>query len=72
MDAFVEMNRGSTEGVVRSYEEELERMMELKRERMGVFVGSAREEIRRLWEELLIGEEERGMFAAFWDGECIF
>ena len=69
MDAFVEAHRGSTEETVREYEEELERMLELKRERMGVFVGSAREEIVRLWEVLMVGEEERADFAPFADGE---
>lgn len=68
MDAFVEMNRGSTEDVVRAYEEELERMIELKRERMGTFVANARDEIVRLWDDLMTGEEERGAFAPFVDG----
>ena len=69
MDAFVEAHRGSTEEVVREYEEELERMMDLKRERMGVFVGNARDEISALWEVLMVGEEERGAFGAFTDGQ---
>ncbi|KAF7369106.1 hypothetical protein MVEN_00237800 [Mycena venus] len=37
MDAFVEAHRGTTEETVGEYEEELERMLELKRERMGAF-----------------------------------
>ncbi|KAF8625664.1 hypothetical protein AX15_005243 [Amanita polypyramis BW_CC] len=69
MDAFVEAHRGSTEETVQKYEEELERMLELKRERMGAFVASAREEIVKLWDELMIGEEERGCFAPFADDE---
>ncbi|KZT25862.1 hypothetical protein NEOLEDRAFT_1132852 [Neolentinus lepideus HHB14362 ss-1] len=69
MDGFVEAHRGSTEEVVRGYEEELERMLELKRERMSVFVGNAREEIDRLWEELMVGEAERAEFAPFFDDE---
>ncbi|THU93332.1 hypothetical protein K435DRAFT_670441 [Dendrothele bispora CBS 962.96] len=69
MDAFIEMNRGSTEECVRAYEEELERMLELKRERMGEFIQSAREQILRLWDELMTGEEERGAFGAFVDDE---
>jgi protein regulator of cytokinesis 1 len=68
MDAFVEAHRGSTEETIREYEEELERMLELKRERMGAFVASAREEIIKLWDELMVGEEERGCFAPFADG----
>lgn len=34
MDAFVESQRGTTEATIQSYEEELDRMLELKRERM--------------------------------------
>jgi protein regulator of cytokinesis 1 len=68
MDAFVETHRGSTEETVGEYEDELERMLELKRERMGVFVGSAREEIDKLWGELMVGEEERQEWLPFVDG----
>lgn len=69
MDGFVEAHRGSTEEVVAEYESELERMMELKRERMGVFVSNARDEIVRLWDDMMIGEDERRDFAPFVDGE---
>ncbi|KAJ6504120.1 microtubule associated protein [Mycena vitilis] len=69
MDAFVEAHRGSTEETVGEYEEELERMLELKRERIGAFVGSAREEIAKLWDELMVGEEERGQWLPFFDDE---
>ncbi|KAJ3784520.1 microtubule associated protein [Lentinula aff. detonsa] len=69
MDAFVEDNRGSTQECVQAYEEELERMLELKRERMGAFIASAREEIQNLWDELMTGEEERGAFGPFVDDE---
>ncbi len=71
MDAFVEAHRGSTEETVREYEEELERMLEIKREQMGSFVASAREEITKLWDDLLVGEEERADFAPFADGEYV-
>ena len=69
MDGFVEAHRGSTEEVVREYEDELERMMELKRERMGVFVENARVEIEKLWDDMMVGEDERRDFAPFVDGE---
>lgn len=69
MDGFVEAHRGSTEHVVQEYEDELERMMELKRERMGVFVGNARVEIERLWDDMMVGEDERRDFAPFVDGK---
>ncbi|KAJ6466840.1 microtubule associated protein-domain-containing protein [Mycena sanguinolenta] len=69
MDAFVEAHRGSTDETVSEYEDELERMLELKRERMGAFVGSAREEIEKLWDELMVGGEERGQWVPFFDDE---
>ncbi|KAJ7220568.1 microtubule associated protein-domain-containing protein [Mycena pura] len=69
MDAFVEEHRGSTEETLAEYEEELERMLELKRERMGTFVASAREEIEKLWDELIVGEEERRGWLPFFDDE---
>jgi protein regulator of cytokinesis 1 len=70
MDDFVEEHRGSTEETIRAYEEELERMLELKRERMGTFIENARNEIVKLWDDLMIGEEEREDFAPFADGSC--
>ena len=72
MDAFVENHKGSTEETIRRYEEELERMLELKRERMGNFVENARGEIVGLWDDLMIGEDERADFAPFADGMVYF
>ena len=72
MDAFVEAQRGSTELTVRAYEEELDRMLELKREKMSVFVENARAEITKLWDDLMVAQEERADFAPFADGELFF
>lgn len=69
MDGFVESQRGSTEATVKAYEDELERMLELKREKMSTFVENAREEIKKLWDDLMVGETERADFAPFADGE---
>ncbi|KAG1761631.1 microtubule associated protein-domain-containing protein [Suillus occidentalis] len=69
MDGFVEANRGTTPPVVQAYEEELERMIDLKRERMGEFIANARTEIESLREDLMVGEDERNDFAAFADDE---
>ncbi|KAI9441326.1 microtubule associated protein-domain-containing protein [Lactarius indigo] len=69
MDGFVDAHRGSTEETVHEYEAELERMLELKRERMSAFVENARGEIAKLWEELLIGDEERADFTPYFDDE---
>ncbi|KAH9925793.1 microtubule associated protein-domain-containing protein [Fomitopsis serialis] len=62
IDGFVEAQRGSTDAT-------LERMLELKRERMGTFVENARAEIIKLWDELMVSEEERADFAPFADDE---
>ena len=69
IDGFVENNRGSTEENVKAYEQELERMLDLKSQSMSVFIGNARTEIEALWDELMFGEEERAEFSPFTDGE---
>ena len=69
IDDFVELNRGSAAENVRAYELELERMLEMKREKMGTFIGNSRAEIERLWDDLMWSEEEREVFEAFHDGE---
>lgn len=71
MDAFVENHRGSTDQVVHDYEEELERMLKLKRECMGTFIDNAREEISKLWDDLMIGDDERADFVPFFDSGAI-
>ena len=71
MDEFVELHRGSTESTIKAYEEELDRMLELKRERMSTFVENARAEIEKLWDDLMVGQEERADFAPFADGEYL-
>jgi len=73
IEGFVEANRRSTGAVIQAYEEELERMIDLRRERMGEFIANARTEIESLWEELMVGDEQRDDdFAAFADGELLF
>ena len=44
MEGFVEANRGSTGVVFQACEEELERMIDLRRERIGEFIANARAE----------------------------
>lgn len=46
-------------------------MIDLKRESMGEFIGNARSEIESLWNELMMGEDERADFAAFVDGRYL-
>ena len=43
-------------------------MIDLKRERMGEFIWNARSEIESVWNELMMGGDERADFAAFVDG----
>ncbi|KAG8986502.1 hypothetical protein FRB90_003970, partial [Tulasnella sp. 427] len=69
MDAFIDENRGSTEEVVQAYQDELDRMMELKKERMSLFIINARKEIEALWDDLLFSEEERAEFTPYHDDE---
>ena len=69
IDDFVEVNRGSTLQTIRAYENELEHMQQVKREKMSVFIKSAREDIEKLWEDLIYGDVEREDFTAFHDGE---
>jgi hypothetical protein len=47
-------------------------MLELKRESMSIFIANARVEIERLWDELILGDDERGSFAPFVDGEPVW
>lgn len=42
-------------------------MVKLKRGRMGTFIDSAREEIVKLWDDLMIGDDERVDFVPFVD-----
>lgn len=69
VDEFVELNRGSTMQIVEAYENELNCMLALKREKMSLFITNARAEIQQLWEDLLMGETDREAFAAFYDGQ---
>ena len=46
-------------------------MLDLKRDRMSVFIVNAREEIVELWEELILGEAERNEFTPFTDGKFV-
>lgn len=43
-------------------------MVELKRVKIIAVIANARAEIQRLWDELMVGEEERGAFAPLADG----
>ena len=44
-------------------------MLELKRESMSVFIHNARAEIVGLWDDLILGDDDRAEFTAFIDGK---
>ncbi|KAF9007350.1 hypothetical protein BDZ89DRAFT_1048472 [Hymenopellis radicata] len=67
MVAFGNAHPGCTDDTIQEYELELARMKERKRARISVAVVNAREEIIKLWDELMVAEEERQGFAAFSD-----
>ncbi|KAF8987032.1 hypothetical protein BDZ89DRAFT_1055538 [Hymenopellis radicata] len=60
-------HQGWTNATVKAYQDQLGRMRQVKRERMSMFVQNAREEIIKLWDELMVAEEERQGFAALSD-----
>ncbi|KAF1815783.1 hypothetical protein P152DRAFT_455498 [Eremomyces bilateralis CBS 781.70] len=59
---FERRNRGVGMKVLNEYEEELRRLLELKRQNLGVFVEEARLRLQELWDELFFSEEEMLVF----------
>ncbi|TIA87040.1 hypothetical protein E3P99_03444 [Wallemia hederae] len=74
-EAFINANMGSTLAVIEAYHQELNRMLELKRENMALFVQRIRGDIEKLWDFIQIGPNERTAFTAFTDDsfndECL-
>ncbi|TIB06195.1 hypothetical protein E3P96_00699 [Wallemia ichthyophaga] len=74
-EAFINANMGSTLSVIEAYHDELNRMLELKRENMALFVQRIRIDIEKLWDFIQIGTNERAHFTAFTDDsfndECL-
>ncbi|WWC87953.1 uncharacterized protein L201_002853 [Kwoniella dendrophila CBS 6074] len=69
MDLFVDMNRGSGESVIKAYEEEYERLLELRRSSLSSFIENTRKEIDVLQTELMLSDDERAEFGAFIDDD---
>ncbi|KAF9022408.1 hypothetical protein BDZ89DRAFT_1137357 [Hymenopellis radicata] len=67
MGAFVEAHLGCTDDTIQEYELLLDRMLELKRERICASIVNAREEIVKLRADLMVGEDEREGFLPFSD-----
>ncbi|WVW80220.1 hypothetical protein I302_102198 [Kwoniella bestiolae CBS 10118] len=69
MDLFVDMNRGSGEAVIKAYEEEYERLLELRRSSLSSFIENTRKEIDALQTELMLSEDEKAEFGAYIDDD---
>ncbi|TXT15770.1 hypothetical protein VHUM_00273 [Vanrija humicola] len=69
IDLFIESNRGSGESTIRAYEEELERVLEIRRTSLSSFVLGVRREIEMLQDSLMMSDDEKGEFGAFIDDE---
>jgi len=59
---FFSENRGLGLNVIRQCEIELERLVQLKQEKMGVLIQTAQEKIQALWEEMQYNDEQREAF----------
>ncbi|WWC96882.1 hypothetical protein V866_003757 [Kwoniella sp. B9012] len=69
MDLFVDMNRGSGEAVIKAYEEEYERLLELRRSSLSSFIENTRKEIDALQTELMLSDDEKAEFGAYIDDD---
>ncbi|KAF8473994.1 microtubule associated protein-domain-containing protein [Kalaharituber pfeilii] len=67
-EQFLATHRGVSQRTIVEIEQELERLTELKRENLHIFVEDARQTLQRLWDELYYSEDEMLEFtAAFTD-----
>lgn len=55
-------NRGLTQEELMCYEQELQRLLVLKQDRIGEFIERAREELKLLWDQLYYSEAQRQHF----------
>lgn len=63
---FEKSNRGLGLNVLHAYEKEHERLMEKKRQHIGVFIQDARSTLEDLWDKLYFSEEETLQFTPAW------
>ncbi|KAF8326231.1 microtubule associated protein-domain-containing protein [Cantharellus anzutake] len=68
-EGFVERNRGTTDDVIQAYEAELARMTELKLQSLSGFIAIVRGELQSLWVDLMMGPNDRALFAPMWKDE---
>jgi protein regulator of cytokinesis 1 len=71
--AFLARNRGVGMRIINEYEDELARLLELKKQNLGLFVEEARIQIQALWDSLYFSEEEMLDFTPAFSGKsCWF
>ncbi|EIE91357.1 hypothetical protein RO3G_16068 [Rhizopus delemar RA 99-880] len=61
-EVFLMANRGLTQEELMCYEQELQRLLVLKQDRIGEFIERAREELKSLWDQLYYSETQRQHF----------
>lgn len=66
---FLSANRGCGMRTINEYEDELNRLNELKRQNLGLFVEDARVKLQELWDSLYFCEEEMLEFTPAFSGQ---
>ncbi|EGX51388.1 hypothetical protein AOL_s00054g458 [Orbilia oligospora ATCC 24927] len=65
-DRFLQQNRGFSLSVIQNWENELERLLEVKKEHMHIFISDARTTLQEMWDVLYYTEDEMYDFTAAW------
>jgi protein regulator of cytokinesis 1 len=68
---FLAANRGCGMRTINEFEDELNRLNELKRQNLGLFVEDARVKLQELWDSLYFSEEEMLEFTPAFSGQLI-
>ncbi|RVD80734.1 uncharacterized protein DFL_008627 [Arthrobotrys flagrans] len=63
---FLQQNRGYSISVIKNWENELERLLEVKKEHMHIFISEARTTLQEMWDVLYYTEDEMDDFTAAW------
>ncbi|KAK6536439.1 hypothetical protein TWF281_000675 [Arthrobotrys megalospora] len=65
-DRFLQQNRGCNLSVIQNWERELERLLEVKKQHMHIFISEARTTLQEMWDILYYTEDEMYEFTAAW------
>jgi protein regulator of cytokinesis 1 len=68
---FLAANRGCGMRTINEFEDELNRLNELKRQNLGLFVEDCRVKLQELWDSLYLSEEEMLEFTPAFSGQLI-